>query len=40
MYKSYRMFRGIEQLSISICWRLMAECVGAILRQNFVARRI
>jgi len=36
--KSFCTFRGFEQLSISICWRVMAEYVGNILRQTFGAR--
>jgi len=37
-FTSFRIFGGFEQFSISICWRVMAEYVGAILRQNFGAR--
>jgi len=28
-----------DRLFISICWQVVAEFVGAILRQNFSARR-
>ena len=37
-FKSSCIFRGFEQLSSSIGWRVMAEYVGPILRKNFGVR--
>jgi len=37
MYKSFYIFKVFELLSSSTVWRVMVECVGANLRQNYGA---